>query len=149
MFEPYYVLDLIHRFEKAISIRLSQSTKDLDMNRPTLNAATVEETNTIPDTITKSPAKKEEEACVIRSPVEASNPPKELSVGSDPKDLTMEGLLLGLRRKKDLHFGNITHPKWKCNKPVVNKVTMHYNFTTLYNSHSFHSKFHHSINSSC
>lgn len=45
-----------------------------------------------------------------------------LTVGSEAKEITFEGLLQGLKLKKDLHFGKISEPSWKDNKPVVTKV---------------------------
>lgn len=49
-----------------------------------------------------------------------------LNIGSDVKEITIEGLLQGLKLKKDLHFGKISEPSWKSNKPIVNKVQFTY-----------------------
>lgn len=45
-----------------------------------------------------------------------------LTVGSDAKDITFEGLLQGLKLKKDLHFGKLSEQSWKSNRPLITKV---------------------------
>lgn len=121
-----YIPDLIQRFEKAISVRLTQDSKELEVNKSALSTATVKPASAPAPT---EAAKKEEKSPDDISLTD-STAKGELSVGSGVKDITMEGLLQGLRRKKDLHFGNISQPSWKSNKPVVNKVAKIYRLSS-------------------
>lgn len=70
---------------------------------------------------TTQPAEVTEDKQAISAPV-AARPPGSLSVGSEAKEITIEGLLQGLKLKKDLHFGKISRPGWKDHKPIVTKV---------------------------
>lgn len=45
-----------------------------------------------------------------------------LTLGGEPKEITLEGFWEGLKLKKNLHFGQISEPGWKANKPIVTKV---------------------------
>ncbi|XP_004933596.1 calcium-independent phospholipase A2-gamma [Bombyx mori] len=48
-----------------------------------------------------------------------------LGIGSEAKEITFESFLQGLKLKKDLHFGKLSEPSWKSNKPTVTKTSIH------------------------
>ncbi|XP_013165315.1 PREDICTED: calcium-independent phospholipase A2-gamma-like [Papilio xuthus] len=109
---------LIKKFEKAVSIRLTQikeGTKSID-NRPAhvLNASTIEGTTKDVQTEKQSTIEKTEEKSQAG-----------LSVGSEAKEITFESFLQGLKLKKDLHFGKISEQSWKSNKPIITKTSIH------------------------
>ncbi|KAI5644699.1 patatin-like phospholipase domain-containing protein [Phthorimaea operculella] len=101
---------LIQRFEKAITLRLSQSIES-----PALEAKT-----------------KTQEQIKVELKDEAKDETKDktkdqegLTVGSEAKEITIEGFLQGLKLKKDLHFGKISEQSWKSNKPIITKSSIH------------------------
>ncbi|KPJ12748.1 Calcium-independent phospholipase A2-gamma [Papilio machaon] len=107
--------NLIKKFEKAVSIRLTQikeGTKSID-NRPAhvLNASTIENTTRDVQTEKQNTIEKTEEKSQAG-----------LSVGSEIKEITFESFLQGLKLKKDLHFGKISEQSWKSNKPIITKT---------------------------
>lgn len=109
------ITDLIKKFEKAVTIRLSQikeGTKSV-YNRPehVLNASTIEGTTKDVQTEKQTTIEKTEEKSQAG-----------LSVGSEAKEITFESFLQGLKLKKDLHFGKISEQSWKSNKPIITKV---------------------------
>lgn len=107
--------DLIRRFEKAVQIRLSQPqvTKEIDA-KDTLKTSTtnLESTTNVEDQKEKEKFDKPEEKISQTG----------LTVGSEVKEITIEGFLQGLKLKKDLHFGKISEQSWKSNKPIISKV---------------------------
>ncbi|KAL0860736.1 hypothetical protein ABMA27_010066 [Loxostege sticticalis] len=98
---------LIKKFENAVSARLKDTEQT--KTKHVLKATTVEGTNTKLATNEK------------REKAEDKVSQEGLTVGSEAKEITFEGLLQGLKLKKDLHFGKISEPSWKDNKPVVTK----------------------------
>lgn len=116
-----HISDIMKKLERAISVRLSQDAKELQLNKGNTikNASTAqpaeEQTQAAPQ-----PAEKIEQRELSNAP--NVKPPGALSVGSEAKEITIEGLLQGLKLKKDLHFGKISEPGWKNNKPIVTKV---------------------------
>lgn len=110
------LVGLIKKFEKVVSSRLAQSVeiKDGEIYNKTKygknNATTVEETDT---KVNNTKEKSEKEDKISQ---------EALTVGSEAKEITFEGLWQGLKLKKDLHFGKISEPTWKTNKPIVTKV---------------------------
>ncbi|CAH0714857.1 unnamed protein product, partial [Brenthis ino] len=107
---------LLKKFEKAVSVRLSQDVgvkngqHKLDSK---VNATTVEET----DAKTQNTKEKSDKEDKISQ--------EGLTVGSEAKEITFEGLWQGLKLKKDLHFGKISEPSWKTNKPIITKTSIH------------------------
>ncbi|KAL0811146.1 hypothetical protein ABMA28_010403 [Loxostege sticticalis] len=102
---------LIKKFENAVSARLKDTEQT--KTKHVLKATTVEGTNTKLATNEK------------REKAEDKVSQEGLTVGSEAKEITFEGLLQGLKLKKDLHFGKISEPSWKDNKPVVTKTSIH------------------------
>lgn len=116
--------DLITRFEKAVSVRLSETEKQIEPSK-------VEETKPSPaetDAVRRATSVEETEAKPVIT--EKNEKPEEklpndgLLVGSEAKEITLEGLWQGLKLKKDLHFGKISEPTWKSQKPIVTKVIL-------------------------
>lgn len=105
-----FLVGLIKKFEKAVSVRLAQSVdiKNEDQKLQHKNNAT-----TIEETHTKIKEKNEKEDKISQ---------EALTLGSEAKEITFEGLWQGLKLKKDLHFGKISEPSWKTNKPIITKV---------------------------
>ncbi|CAG4966175.1 unnamed protein product [Colias eurytheme] len=99
--------NLIKKFEKAVSSRLSQVEPKTKAIEHTVQATTVEET----EKVSKEKIQKDEKDA--------------LTVGSEAKEITFEGLWEGLKLKKDLHFGKMSEPSWKSNKPLVTKTSIH------------------------
>lgn len=107
---------LIKKFEKAVSVRLTQTVDVKNDQKGTahkLNATTVEETEKVTD---RQNAKEKGDQ------VEQKISQEGLTIGSEAKEITLEGLWEGFKLKKDLHFGNIPGSSWKSNKPIVTKV---------------------------
>lgn len=116
----YILLDLIRKFEKVMSARLTpvaEAEKTATVATDKLKASTVEETKTPAQEVSKSPSKLVAES----KSKEAAAP----GVGSEMKELSMESLLQGLRLKKDTTLGKISEPTWKEQKHTVSKVTQH------------------------
>lgn len=107
---------LIKKFEKAVSVRLTQSV-DIKNGDQKLEhkdyATTIEETHT---KVHDSKEKNEKEDKISQ---------EALTLGSEAKEITFEGLWQGLKLKKDLHFGKISEPSWKTNKPIITKTSIH------------------------
>ncbi|XP_048004491.1 calcium-independent phospholipase A2-gamma-like [Leguminivora glycinivorella] len=105
--------NLIRKFEKAVTARLSTTTKEIE---PTIEKKTVTKETTARATDEKP----------FKIPNQDEKFPQEgLSVGSEAKEITMEGLWQGLKLKKDIHFGKISENSWKSNKPIVTKSSIH------------------------
>ncbi|CAG4994955.1 unnamed protein product [Parnassius apollo] len=112
--------NLIKKFEKAISIRLTQDikvaenkTKDLQPLH-TANSSTIEQSDT-----------KAAETRPVTDKTEEKQSHQGLGIGSEAKEITFEGFLQGLKLKKDLHFGKISEPSWRSNKPIITKTSIH------------------------
>ncbi|KAJ2944968.1 hypothetical protein O0L34_g1865 [Tuta absoluta] len=99
---------LIQKFEKAITLRLSQSVET-----PALEAAT------------KPKRQEKDELKDEPKDKEKTKDQEGLTVGSEAKEITIEGFLQGLKLKKDLHFGKISEQSWKSNKPIITKSSIH------------------------
>lgn len=110
---------MIKKFERAVSARLSQTVdaKSLE-EKPNnkVNATTIEETDS---KVQKIKEKNDKEEKISQ---------EGLTLGSEAKEITFEGLWQGLKLKKDLHFGKISEPSWKTNKPIITKVCIGLNF---------------------
>ncbi|CAH2058302.1 unnamed protein product, partial [Iphiclides podalirius] len=112
---------LIKKFEKAVSIRLSQGSKEAESipdkkSLHTVNATTIEEADA-----------KEIKTRSAKEVVEKTDDKQSqgLGIGSDAKEITFESFLQGLKLKKDLHFGKISEQSWKSNKPIITKTSIH------------------------
>ncbi|XP_045455041.1 uncharacterized protein LOC123664554 [Melitaea cinxia] len=107
---------LIKKFERAVSARLSQTVdaKSLE-EKPNnkVNATTIEETDS---KVQKIKEKNDKDEKISQ---------EGLTLGSEAKEITFEGLWQGLKLKKDLHFGKISEPSWKTNKPIITKTSIH------------------------
>lgn len=114
--------DLIRRFEKAVQIRLSQPqvTKEIEA-KETLKDEALKSSSTNIENTTNIENEKEKEK--LDKPEEKISQTG-LTVGSEVKEITIEGFLQGLKLKKDLHFGKISEQSWKSNKPIISKVTI-------------------------
>ncbi|KOB75232.1 Phospholipase [Operophtera brumata] len=111
---------VIKKFERVVSTRLSQATEEVKLNKDSsVKNVTVQQTaaaeRTPRDTM---PAEKREETERSSGSVKPVGP----SVGLEEREITIESLLQGLRLRKDLHFGKISEPGWKDNKPLVTKA---------------------------
>ncbi|KAI8423802.1 hypothetical protein MSG28_012813 [Choristoneura fumiferana] len=107
--------NLIRKFEKAVTARLSTTVKEID-------------TTTEPKAITgnNTTLEKTVEKEKIKTQIQDEKVTQEgLSVGSEAKEITMESLWQGLKLKKDTHFGKISESGWKSNKPIVTKTSIH------------------------
>ncbi|CAH2098136.1 unnamed protein product [Euphydryas editha] len=107
---------LIKKFERAVSVRLSQTadSKTLEQKPDNkVNATTIEETDAKVQNVKEKNDKEEKIS------------QEGLTLGSEAKEITFEGLWQGLKLKKDLHFGKISEPSWKTNKPVITKTSIH------------------------
>ncbi|VVC86917.1 unnamed protein product [Leptidea sinapis] len=102
---------LIKKFEKAVAVRLSSSEEKQLEPKNTVKTTTIDETNKIATKEVKEKRDKVED--------------KGLTVGSEAKEITFQGLWDGLKLKKDLHFGKISEPSWKSSKPIVTKTSIH------------------------
>ncbi|XP_049881276.1 calcium-independent phospholipase A2-gamma-like [Pectinophora gossypiella] len=108
--------NLIRRFEKAISIRLSQEVKEIDAAKEGIKTSRLEATTVEADSKTKD----------LQKTDKADEKNQEgLTMGSEAKEITIEGFLQGLKLKKDLHFGKISEQSWKSNKPIITKTSIH------------------------
>ncbi|XP_052755448.1 calcium-independent phospholipase A2-gamma-like [Galleria mellonella] len=110
--------NLINRFEKAVSVRLLQGIKQIEQtenkDQYVVKSTTVEETKPVTkDSTEKNEEKKEEKV------------DDGLTVGSEAKEITFEGLWRGLKLKKDLTLGKMSEPSWKSNKPIITKTSIH------------------------
>lgn len=127
-----FISDLIRRFEKAVQIRLSQPqvTKEHDakenikVDTAKSSTSNIESTTNIEDQKEKDKLDKPEEKISQTG----------LTVGSEVKEITIEGFLQGLKLKKDLHFGKISDRSWKSNKPIISKVAIFFNTFYFYNT---------------
>ncbi|XP_045762444.1 calcium-independent phospholipase A2-gamma-like [Maniola jurtina] len=111
--------NLIKKFEKAVSVKLTQTIdvkKEPKAVDHKVNSTTVEETEKITDR--QSGKEKNEQ-------VEQKISQEGLTVGSEAKEITLEGLWEGFKLKKDLHFGKISESNWRTNKPIVTKSSIH------------------------
>lgn len=106
--------NLIRKFEKAVTARLSTTTKEIE---PAIEKKSVTKETSAASTTDERP---------FKIPNHDEKFPQEgLSVGSEAKEITMEGLWQGLKLKKDTHFGKISENSWKSNKPIVTKTSIH------------------------
>ncbi|XP_063371951.1 calcium-independent phospholipase A2-gamma-like [Cydia amplana] len=106
--------NLIRKFEKAVTARLSTTTKEIE---PAPDKKSVTKETSATSTTDERP---------FKIPNHDEKFPQEgLSVGSEAKEITMEGLWQGLKLKKDTHFGKISENSWKSNKPIVTKTSIH------------------------
>lgn len=107
---------LIKKFERAVSARLSHTAdaKSLEQKPDNkVNATTIEETDS---NVQKLKEKNDKEEKISQ---------EGLTLGSEAKEITFEGLWQGLKLKKDLHFGKISEPSWKTNRPIITKTSIH------------------------
>ncbi|XP_050356706.1 calcium-independent phospholipase A2-gamma-like [Nymphalis io] len=108
---------LIKKFERAVSARIGQTVdvKNAEQiaSNNKLNATTIEETDTKGQNVKEKNDKEEKIS------------QEGLTIGSEAKEITLEGLWQGLKLKKDLHFGKISEPTWKMNKPIITKTSIH------------------------
>lgn len=107
---------LIKKFERAVSARLSHTAdaKSLEQKPDNkVNATTIEETDS---NVQKLKEKNNKEEKISQ---------EGLTLGSEAKEITFEGLWQGLKLKKDLHFGKISEPSWKTNRPIITKTSIH------------------------
>ncbi|RVE42891.1 hypothetical protein evm_012471 [Chilo suppressalis] len=100
---------LLRKFENAISTRLKETQKVASKND--LNATAIEETQSETKEVTKENTEKKEE--------------KAVEGFSESSPISFDSLMRGLKLKKDLHFGKISEPSWKNNKPIVTKTSIH------------------------
>lgn len=107
-----WITGLIRKFEKAVTARLSTTVKEIDT---TTEPKAITGSNTLQNTVEKEKIKTQ----IQEEKVNQDG----LSVGSEAKEITMEGLWQGLKLKKDIHFGKISESGWKSNKPIVTKVS--------------------------
>ncbi|XP_023935076.1 calcium-independent phospholipase A2-gamma [Bicyclus anynana] len=112
--------NLIRKFEKAVSVKLTQTVTDVKKEPKAIDykvhTTTVEETDKVTDRL----GVKEK-----IEPVEQKISQEGLTVGSEAKEITLEGLWEGFKLKKDLHFGKISESSWKTNKPIITKSSIH------------------------
>ncbi|XP_041972388.1 uncharacterized protein LOC121728304 [Aricia agestis] len=109
------VADLIKKFEKAVSSRLGQAEikqADQKIIEHTAKATSIQDK----DVKIEHKAKQEKEEKATDNG---------MTLGSEAKEMTFEGIWEGLKLKKDLHFGRISEPSWKSNKPIITKNSIH------------------------
>ncbi|CAG9135674.1 unnamed protein product [Plutella xylostella] len=111
--------NLIQKFEKAVIVRFFQEGKDVE-NKQLPSTTTKVKATTVNNTSAPTNT-----AVTDKDKLEEKLSQEGLNIGSDVKEITIEGLLQGLKLKKDLHFGKISEPSWKSNKPIVNKTSIH------------------------
>ncbi|XP_072946571.1 calcium-independent phospholipase A2-gamma-like [Epargyreus clarus] len=117
--------NLIKKFEKAVSAKLTQGVEPAKITGPnttehTLNATTVEEAGTKVDTKVETKVRVDK-----IDKAEEKIPQGGLTVGSEAKEITFESFWQGIKLKTDLHFGKISEPGWKSNRPIVTKTSIH------------------------
>ncbi|CAK1547744.1 unnamed protein product [Leptosia nina] len=103
--------NLIQKFEKAVATRFSPTE------------VKVKETKAIENTVRATTV--EESKISTKDSVEKAEVKDALTVGSEAKEITFEGIWEGLKLKKDLHLGKMSEPSWKSNKPIVTKTSIH------------------------
>ncbi|KAL4720811.1 hypothetical protein ACJJTC_016444 [Scirpophaga incertulas] len=107
---------LINKLENSIPTKLRESQKSSSTSN-VLKATTIDET-----------ASKSKEVATVEKPKDKDiaesdkTKPESQSVGYD---ISFESIWQGLKLTKDLHFGKISEPSWKSNKPKVSKTSIH------------------------
>ncbi|CAG9792596.1 unnamed protein product [Diatraea saccharalis] len=102
--------NLLKKFENSISTKLKETQKETT-SQNVLKATAIEEAATETKEVAKENIERAEEKAMESFP--------------ESSPMTFESLMQGLRLKKDLHFGKISEPSWKNNKPIVTKTSIH------------------------